>query len=156
MRNIEADRNQLIRKLKSVKDPRERDRIIWALAGQEQKSFDDTNPTPAAQTGKTTPGKPMDLRNFPKITIDPKLIIGFVVPGFFTIFGIAYIAQSILNYLATRRIDQEIPRLITGGIFVIIGLASFLKAIKIKELLNEGKGAPSQRDQTKRDGMASR
>jgi hypothetical protein len=98
----------------------------------------------------------MDLRNFPKITIDPKRMLGFVVPGFFMIFGIAYIAQSIMNYLATRRIDQEIPRLITGGIFVIIGLASFLKAIKIKELLNEGKGAPPQRDQTKRDGMASR
>ena len=154
MRNIETDRNQLIRKLKSVKDPRERDRIIWALAGHEQKSSDDT--TPAAQPGKMTPGKPMDLRNFPKITIDPKRMLGFVVPGFFMIFGIAYIAQSIMNYLATRRIDQEIPRLITGGIFVIIGLASFLKAIKIKELLNEGKGAPPQRDQTKRDGMASR
>ena len=154
MHNIEADRKQLIKKLKSVKDPRERDRIIWALAGQEKKSLDDT--MPAVQPGKTTPGNPMDLRNLPKITIDPKRMIGFVVPGFFTIFGIAYIAQSILNYLATRRIDQEIPRLITGGIFVIIGLASFLKAIKIKELLNEGKGAPSQRDQTKRDGMASR
>jgi hypothetical protein len=154
MQNIEADRKQLIKKLKSVKDPRERDRIIWALAGHEQKSSDDT--TPAAQPGKMTPGKPMDLRNFPKITIDPKRMLGFVVPGFFMIFGIAYIAQSIMNYLATRRIDQEIPRLITGGIFVIIGLASFLKAIKIKELLNEGKGAPPQRDQTKRDGMASR
>jgi hypothetical protein len=154
MHNIEADRKQLIKKLKSVKDPRERDRIIWALAGHEQKSSDDT--TPAAQPGKMTPGKPMDLRNFPKITIDPKRMLGFVVPGFFMIFGIAYIAQSIMNYLATRRIDQEIPRLITGGIFVIIGLASFLKAIKIKELLNEGKGAPSMRDQTKRDGMASR
>jgi len=154
MHNIEADRKQLIKKLKSVKDPRERDRIIWALAGHEQKSSDDT--TPAAQPGKMTPGKPMDLRNFPKITIDPKRMLGFVVPGFFMIFGIAYIAQSILNYLATRQIEQEIPRLITGGIFVIIGLTSFLKAIKIKELLNEGKGAPSQRDQTKRDGMASR
>jgi hypothetical protein len=154
MHNIEADRKQLIKKLKSVKDPRERDRIIWALAGHEQKSSDDT--TPAAQPGKMTPGKPMDLRNFPKITIDPKRMLGFVLPGFFMIFGIAYIAQSIMNYLATRRIDQEIPRLITGGIFVIIGLASFLKAIKIKELLNEGKGAPAMRDQTKRDGMASR
>jgi len=154
MQNIEADRKQLIKKLKSVKDPRERDRIIWALAGHEQKSSDDT--TPAVQPGKMTPGKPMDLRNFPKITIDPKRMLGFVLPGFFMIFGIAYIAQSIMNYLATRRIDQEIPRLITGGIFVIIGLASFLKAIKIKELLNEGKGAPPQRDQTKRDGMASR
>jgi hypothetical protein len=154
MHNIEADRKQLIKKLKSVKDPRERDRIIWALAGHEQKSSDDT--TPAAQPGKMTPGKPMDLRNLPKIIIDPKRMLGFVVPGFFMIFGIAYIAQSIMNYLATRRIDQEIPRLITGGIFVIIGLASFLKAIKIKELLNEGKGAPSMRDQTKRDGMASR
>ena len=154
MHNIEADRKQLIKKLKSVKDPRERDRIIWALAGHEQKSSDDT--TPAAQPGKMTPGKPMDLRNLPKIIIDPKRMLGFVVPGFFMIFGIAYIAQSIMNYLATRRIDQEIPRLITGGIFVIIGLASFLKAIKIKELLNEGKGAPAMRDQTKRDGMASR
>jgi hypothetical protein len=98
----------------------------------------------------------MDLRNLPKITIDPKRMLGLVVPGFFTIFGIAYIAQSILNYLATRRIEPEIPRLITGGIFVIIGLAGFLKAIKIKELLNEGKRTPSQRDPTKRDGMASR
>jgi hypothetical protein len=154
MRNIEADRKQLIKKLKSVKDPRERDRIIWALAGHEQKSLDDA--TPAVQPGKTTPGKPMDLRNLPKITIDPKRMLGLVVPGFFTIFGIAYIAQSILNYLATRRIEPEIPRLITGGIFVIIGLAGFLKAIKIKELLNEGKRTPSQRDPTKRDGMASR
>ena len=83
-------------------------------------------------------------------------MLGFVVPGFFMIFGIAYIAQSILNYLATRQIEPEIPRLITGGIFVIIGLAGFLKALKIKELLNEGKGAPSMRDQTKRDGLASR
>ncbi|MCX5841442.1 MAG: hypothetical protein NTY16_08325 [Deltaproteobacteria bacterium] len=154
MRNSEADRKQLIKKLKSVKDPRERDRIIWALAGHEQKSPDDT--TPAVQPGKTTPGKPMDLRNLPKITIDPKRMLGLVVPGFFTIFGVAYIAQSILNYLATRRIEPEIPRLITGGIFVIIGLAGLLKAIKIKELLNEGKMAPSQRDQTKKDGMASR
>jgi hypothetical protein len=154
MHNIEADRKQLIKKLKSVKDPRERDRIIWALAGHEQKPLDDT--TPAVQPGKMTPGKPMDLRNLPKITIDPKRMIGFVVPGFFTIFGIAYIAQSILNYLATRRIETEIPRLITGGIFVIIGLAGLLKAIKIKERLNEGKRAPSQRDQMKRDGMASR
>jgi hypothetical protein len=154
MRNSEADRKQLIKKLKSVKDPRERDRIIWALAGHEQKPLDDT--TPAVQPGKMTPGKPMDLRNLPKITIDPKRMIGFVVPGFFTIFGIAYIAQSILNYLATRRIETEIPRLITGGIFVIIGLAGLLKAIKIKERLNEGKRAPSQRDQMKRDGMASR
>jgi hypothetical protein len=152
----EAERKKLIKKLKTVKDARERDRIIWALAGHEQKSFDDTNTTPTAQPGKMTPGKPMDLRNFPKITIDPKRMLGFVVPGFFMIFGIAYIAQSIMNYLATRRIDQEIPRLITGGIFVIIGLTSFLKATKIKELLNEGKRAPSQRDQTKRDGMASR
>jgi hypothetical protein len=154
MRNSEADRKQLIKKLKSVKDPRERDRIIWALAGHEQKPLDDT--TPAVQPGKMTPGKPMDLRNLPKITIDPKRMLGLVVPGFFTIFGIAYIAQSILNYLATRRIETEIPRLITGGIFVIIGLAGLLKAIKIKERLNEGKRAPSQRDQMKRDGMASR
>ena len=131
MRNIEADRKQLIKKLKSVKDPRERDRIIWALAGHEQKSFDDSNPTSTVQPGKTTPGKPMDLRNLPKITINPKRMIGFVVPGFFTIFGIAYIAQSILNYLGSGQIEQEIPRLITGGIFVIIGLTSFLKATKI-------------------------
>jgi len=58
----------------------------------------------------------MDLRNLPKITIDPKRMISFVVPGFFTIFGIAYIAQSILNYLGSGQIEQEIPRLITGGI----------------------------------------
>lgn len=56
-------------------------------------------------------------------------MMGFVVPGFFMIMGITYIIQTVLNYLATRLIEPEIPRLITGGIFVAIGLGGIFKAL---------------------------
>jgi len=59
----------------------------------------------------------------------PKRLIGFVLPGFFIIIGIAYIGQAILNYITLRRIETEIPRLITGGIFLIIGLMGIFKTM---------------------------
>ena len=50
----EAERKKLINRLKTVKDATERDRIIWALAGQEPKS-EEAGPSPMAASGARQP-----------------------------------------------------------------------------------------------------
>ena len=147
MQYTERDRRELIKQLKKVRDPRERDRIIWALAGYEEAVLRGSSPAvqrsqprpgePAP--GKPVPGKTADIRYLPQINIDAKRLLGFVVPGFFIIFGIAYIGQAILNYIAFRRIETEVPRLITGGIFLSIGLMGIFKAMHPGQMKHDGK-----------------
>ena len=147
MQYTERDRRELIKQLKKVRDPRERDRIIWALAGHEEvalrgssQAVQRSQPAPGGPvTGKPVPGKTSDIRNLPQINIDAKRLLGFAVPGFFIIFGIAYIGQAILNYLAFRRIETEVPRLITGGIFLIIGLMGIFKTMHPVQGKSDGK-----------------
>lgn len=84
MQYTERDRRELIKRLKKVRDPRERDRIIWALAGHEETALRSTSP--AAQRSPQAPGRPgpektPDVRNLPQIAIDAKRMLGFVVPG---------------------------------------------------------------------------
>jgi hypothetical protein len=52
-----------------------------------------------------------------------------VVPAFFLIFGLVRIGQAARNYFATSNIEAEIPSLITGGIFLVIGLAGVFRAM---------------------------
>jgi hypothetical protein len=138
MRFTGKDRQELINKLKKVRDPRERDRIIWALAGQEEAVFRSANPDvplPWPVPGRPeperpAPGKAPDLRNMPQINIDAKRLLGFVVPAFFLIFGLVRIGKAVLNYIASQDIEPDITSLITGGIFLIIGLAGIFRAMQ--------------------------
>ena len=138
MRFTEKDRQELINKLKKVRDPRERDRIIWALAGQEEAVFRSDNPDvtpPRSAPGRPkperlTPGKAPDLRNMPQINVDAKRLLGFVIPAFFLIFGLVRIGKAVLNYIASQDIETEITGLIMGGIFLIIGLAGIFRAMQ--------------------------
>jgi hypothetical protein len=138
MRFMEKDRQELINKLKKVRDPRERDRIIWALAGQEEAVFRSANPDvtpPRSAPGRPkperlAPGKAPDLRNMPQINVDAKRLLGFVIPAFFLIFGLVRIGKAVLNYIASQDIETEITGLITGGIFLIIGLAGIFRAMQ--------------------------
>jgi hypothetical protein len=138
MRFTGKDRQELINKLKKVRDPRERDRIIWALAGQEEAVFRSANPDvppPRSAPGRPgperpAPGKTQDLRNIPPINIDAKRLLGFVFPAFFAIFGLVRIGKAVLNYIASQDIETEITGLITGGIFLIIGLAGIFRAMQ--------------------------
>lgn len=142
MRFAEKDRQEIIKKLKKIKDPRERDRIIWALAGKEEAVFHSAHPdVPPSRPASGPPepkkpafGKTQDLRNIPPINIDAKRLLGFVVPAFFMIFGLVYIGRAVLNYIASQDIEAEIPRLITGGMFLIIGLAGVFRAMQPKRM----------------------
>ncbi len=146
MRFTEKDRQELINKLKKVRDPRERDRIIWALAGQDGAVFHSApSPTPPPRSAprqpepeKPAPGKAPDLRNMPQINIDAKRMFGFVIPAFFAIFGLVRIGKAVLNYIASQNIDAEISGLITGGIFLIIGLAGIFRAMQPPRIKQDG------------------
>lgn len=139
MRFTERDRRELIQKLKKVKDPRERDKILWALAGQEEAVFHSDQPAaPPYKTApmqrpapeKRVPDKAPDRQNMPQIDTDAKRMLGFAVPVFFVIFGLVRLGQAALNYFASRDIEAEIQGLITGGIFLIIGLAGVFRAMQ--------------------------
>jgi hypothetical protein len=131
----EQERREIISKLSKVKDPWERDRIMWALAGMEESfsSSEDQNMPPSRPaTGSRKPGRPMmahesQLKKFPTGNVNPRRMLGFVIPAFFIIFGLVQIGRAILNFMASQEIETEIPRLITGGIFLIIGLAGALR-----------------------------
>jgi hypothetical protein len=146
MRFTEKDRQELINKLKKVREPRERDRIIWALAGQEEAVFRSANPdvppsrsvSGSSAPKRPAPGKTQDLRNMPQINIDAKRLLGFVVPAFFLIFGLVRIGKAVLNYIASQDIETEITGLITGGIFLIIGLAGIFRAMQPKQMNPDG------------------
>jgi hypothetical protein len=132
MRFTGKDRRELIQKLKKIKDPRERDRILWALAGQEETVFHGA-PSPAPRRPvpeRPASGKTPDLRNMPQINIAAKRMFGFILPALFAIFGLVRIGQAVLNYIASQDIEAEMQSLVTGGIFLIIGLAGIFRAMQ--------------------------
>ena len=137
MQYTEMDRRELIDKLKRVKNPRERDRIIWALAGQEEASLRNASPivVPARPApGRRMPENPPSMKtpepqNIPQIAIDVKRLFGFMIPGFLILIGLTNIVPALLRFAASGQIEMEIPRLITGGIFLIMGLVGVLKAM---------------------------
>jgi hypothetical protein len=66
----------------------------------------------------------------PQINIAAKRMFGFILPALFAIFGLVRIGQAVLNYIASRDIEVEMQGLMTGGIFLIIGLAGIFRAMQ--------------------------
>jgi hypothetical protein len=138
MRYSEKDRRELINKLKKVRDPRERDRIIWVLAGQEEGALHGAAPQVSplwhapvrTQLERPAPVKTPERKDIPPMAFNAQRMLGFVVPVFFMIFGLVRIGQALLNYMESRQIEPEISSLITGGIFLIIGLAGIFRSMQ--------------------------
>ena len=138
MRYTEKDRREIINKLKKIKDPRERDKILWALEGVEETyshhapspappSIPETSrPAPGHQAPSGAPGR----RDVPRINIAAGRMFAFVVPAFFVLFGLIRIGKAALNYITSQDIEAEMTGLITGGIFLIIGLAGVFSAMR--------------------------
>lgn len=123
------DRNKIIKKLKDIKDPRERDKIIWALSGKEKEVMSEkpsaVQPTKVAQgptpgSAQKLPGSPADIRK----------LVSFVFPGIFIFFGLVNLVQAAMQYQLTGQIEDIIPRLIMGGAFLLIGFLGIMKAKK--------------------------
>ncbi len=135
-RNMERDK--LIRKLKTVKNPRERDKIIWALAGKEKDAFEE-KPAPA-QPGKVDQapvgGQALGL---PKLPVDARKLVNYIAPALFLFFGLINLAQAVGHFIETGRIEAALPQLIMGVMFLVFGLFSFAKAKKRVQGVNADK-----------------
>ena len=123
------EKDRIIRKLKDIKDPRERDRIIWALAGKEKEEL---SGRPAAVEPKITAPSPTpeQAQKIPQIPMNARKLLNYVVPGFFLFFGLVNLMQAIMQFHFTGQIDAAIPQLIMGTIFLLFGIIGIFKAMK--------------------------
>jgi hypothetical protein len=120
------DKNKVIKKLKDIKDPQERDRIIWALAGKEKDVLSDK---PASLEPRTAPlPPPGQAQKLPGLPGDARKLIGYVFPGIFIFFGLVNLVQAAMQYHFTGQIEDVIPRLIMGGLLVLFGIFGIVKA----------------------------
>jgi hypothetical protein len=138
MRISDKDRRTLIDQLKKVKDPRERDRIIWTLAGQEQTALPEDGPRVSpllslpdrTKTQRSVPQQASQRKEAPMISFHLQRLLGLIVPAFFIIFGLMRIGQALLNYMQSEQIEPEISNLLTGGIFLAFGLVGIFRAMR--------------------------
>ena len=132
------DRDKLIRKLKTVKNPRERDKIIWALAGKEKGVSDDK--PPSVQSSKTDSTRvPERIAGLPKLPIDARKLVNYLAPAIFIFFGLVNLVQAIVHFIQTGLIEAAFPQLIMGIMFFIFGLFSIAKAKKRVQGVNADK-----------------
>ena len=132
------DRDKLIRKLKTIKSPRERDKIIWALAGKEKDvSYDKP---PSVQSSKTDSTRvPEQIAGLPKLPIDARKLVNYLAPAIFIFFGLVNLVQAIVHFIQTGLIEAAFPQLIMGIMFFIFGLFSIAKAKKRVQGVNADK-----------------
>ena len=132
------DRDKLIRKLKTVKNPRERDRIIWALAGKEKDAMEEK---PAqAQPGKTDSAPVRaQVPGLPKLPVDARKLVNYIAPMIFLVFGLINMVQAVMTFIREGRIDAAFPHLIMGVMFLIFGFFSISKAKKRAQGVNADK-----------------
>ena len=123
------EKDRIIKKLKDIKDPKERDRIIWALAGKEKREL---SGRPAAVKPKiTVPAPPSEqTKNFPLAPLNARKLLNYVVPGFFLFFGLVNLIQAIMQYHITGQLNAAVPQLIMGTIFLAFGIIGIIKAKK--------------------------
>ena len=134
----DMERDKLMRRLKTIKYPKERDKIIWALAGKEQDTLEET-PTPV-KPGKTdvTPVRGQ-AQGLPKLPIDTRKLINYLAPAILLFFGIVNLVQAILHFIQTGQIEAAFPQLIMGIMFFIFGFFSIAKARKRVQGVNADK-----------------
>jgi len=126
---MDIDKNKLIKRLKVVKDPRERDRIIWALAGHEKKVASDT-PKPAATQKTVLSPLPGQKQKLPSLPLGARQLFAYFVPGLFLFFGFMNLGQALMRILPDGKVETAIPQLVMGTIFLLFGITGIIKAGK--------------------------
>jgi len=124
---VNTDRNKIIEKLKTIKDPAERDRLMWALSGLEKDTKTaPSQPAASEQTGST----PEQAQNIPQLPMGVRNLFAYFVPGFFMVFGILNLLGALAYAIADERSERVIPKLIMGAMFLVFGIIGLRKAKK--------------------------
>jgi hypothetical protein len=147
MQKEDKERQILINRLKTVRDPRERDQIIRLLArmeqygpGKTQESAEDKRSVPAQVKGPVEARGPAETKAV-KVSTGVGSMLGYTVPVIFMIFGLFYIVESLKDLMTGSGVDSI--RIILGAGFFVMGLLSFLKERrKRSQAASYGAGRP--------------
>ena len=132
------EKQKLIDRLKTVKDPREREQILWALEDMKKASSKtDLSPTPEKETVSSPPGQVRIPITLPK---GLTLLTRFAAPILCIFFGLSFILQALLRGLEQKDLTAEVGQFITGTIFLIFGFAALQKAKKIEQMSGQEEG----------------
>ncbi len=150
MKLEDKERQILINRLKTVRDPRERDQIIRLLArmekygpGKIEESTEDRWTVPAQAKG------PAEAKE-QKVPKGVGFMLGYAVPGFFVIFGLIYIANALTRLISDEGDQAAIPQIIMGAAFLLFGIMGFLKMRKMRSgtAPSRGGGPDAKRPKT--------
>lgn len=135
------ERRKLIEKLKTVKDPKERDRIIWILDAKEKTDIEDES-FHAASDKTTSPEESIEKEEkLPQMPAGIRKVFAYLVPVFFIFFGLMNIIGALSHFLTDDK-ESAIPQFIMGIMFLFFGLISFIKIKRqMKGLQASYKGA---------------
>jgi hypothetical protein len=133
MRGSERERQQLIDRLKTTKNPVEREKILWALEGTRKEAYK-TAPAP----GELAKGPSVPPAEKMKIPLQmPKglgQLMRYGVPFFFMIFGFSFILQGVVRGIERNDFAAEAGQFITGIVFIAFGVSAFLRVKKMAKM----------------------
>jgi len=137
MKQEDKERQLLINRLKTVRDPRERDRIIRLLArmeqygpGKIQESAEDKWSIQVQAKGPAEAREPAEAME-EKVPKGASFMLRYAVPAFFIIFGLIYIAKALMRLIIDESDQADLPQILMGLLFLFFGIISFLKARKM-------------------------
>lgn len=133
MRGTERERQQLIDRLKTTKNPVEREKILWALEGMRKDSQSPAQP--AIGPKKASPAPQAEKIKIP-IEMPKGLgqLMRYALPFFFIVFGFAFILQGVVRGIEQNDFASESGQFIMGIIFIFFGISAFQKAKKMVKM----------------------
>jgi hypothetical protein len=132
MQKEDKERQLLINRLKTVRDPRERDRIIRLLARMEKSSPGKIEESPEDQWTAPAETRGSAETKEEKIPKGVGFMLGYALPAFFVIFGLFYISNALMRLISGEGDPSAGPQLFMGVMFLIFGIFGFLKMRRTK------------------------
>ncbi len=144
MKQDEKERQILINRLKTIRDPRERDKIIHHLARTEHAGpvrMEESAEEPWAPPGQAK--GPAEART-EKIPRGAGFMLGYAVPAFFILFGLFYIASAVMRLISGEGDSSAGPQIFMGVMFLLFGVFGFLKARRMRLRATQPRGGTTE------------
>jgi hypothetical protein len=133
MRGSERERQQLIDRLKTAKNPVEREKILWALEGMKKETFRTAQPPGSSEKVSSPP--PAEKIKIPiQMPKGLSQLTRYGVPFFFIVIGFAFILQGVMRGIERNDFASESGQFITGIIFIFFGVSAFQRARKMAKI----------------------
>jgi hypothetical protein len=126
---MDTDKKRIIEKLKTIKDPVERDRLMWALSGLDKETGMTGHQSHLPEQTIADSQPETDLK-LPTPFAGIRNLFVYFVPGLFILFGISNLLGALSHIFVGNRVESVIRQLIMGTIFLLIGFVSLKKAKK--------------------------